>query len=205
MQYRQAEQQDAQTLARLIFDSSASLLTATFDITPQYSAFNFLVASLAEPDGQYGYKNHWVAVKDKQVIGCISAWHSKLSTEFHQATLKAITDFYGLEHALTVLHINQILQDCIPEIALNEWCIGHLSVCDIHQRQGIGKALIKLMYTQAIKHKKSLISLDVEAANQGAIDFYLTQGFSINTESAISHRMAESGVGAYKHLIKTVT
>lgn len=204
MHIRQAKQEDAQVLAELVYDSAPSLLMATFNIDSHYSALHFLTTSLVKPEGQYGYKNHWVMTKNDQVIGCISAWHNQLSLDFHQATLKAITDFYGLEHALKVLHTNQTLQDCIPEITLDEWCVGHLSVIDSYQRQGVGRALIDWMYIQAVKHKKLSISLDVEATNQGAIDFYLMLGFNKTSGSLLTPRMTELNIGPHIHLTKAI-
>jgi ribosomal protein S18 acetylase RimI-like enzyme len=205
MPIRQAQQADAQVLAELVYNSAPNLLTATLGIDNHYSALHFLTASLVKPEGQYGYKNHWVMTKNDYVIGCISAWHNQLSPGFHKATLKAITDFYGLEHALTILHINQTLKDCIPDITANEWCVGHLSVSDSYQRQGIGRALIESMCTYAQKHNKSFISLDVDCTNQGAIDFYLKLGFDKISGSSITPRMTDLNIGPHIHLTKTLS
>ncbi|MCF2950289.1 GNAT family N-acetyltransferase [Paraglaciecola aquimarina] len=202
MEIRQAKQSDAKVLAQLIYDSAFSLLDATFSLNSQYSALGFLAASVVKPYGQYGFKNHWVVEKNQQVVACISAWHSEMPESFHQATLSSIADYFGLEHAIKVLTNNQTLQDFIPDILPNEWCIGHLSVVKQYQRQGLASALLEFMQLQAKQHKKTEISLDVEAKNTGAIEFYLDQGFSKSAESTLSANMLELGLGQHCHLTK---
>ena len=204
MRIRQAKQEDAQTLGTLVFSSAPTALAATFNINHELCAISFLKTSLANADGQYGYANHWLAEIDKQVVGCICAWHSDLADSFHQATLTKLRDFYGLAHTLVVVKTSLALQDCIPKPEQHEWCIGHFAVSQQYQRQGVGTALLELMYKQALNAGKLALSLDVESSNKQAIDFYLKQGFVVKSESGVSSNMQTLGIVAYLHLSKTL-
>lgn len=202
MKLRHANQGDASTLAQLVFSSAPVPLAATFDINHELSALNFLDSNLLSADGQYGYGNHWVAEIDNHVVGCLSAWHSDLPDSFHQATLTNLAVFYGVTHALSVVQASQVLQDCIPKPKKNEWCFGHFAVLEQYQKQGVGSALLKLMHKQALTYGKLALSLDVDACNTQATNFYLRRGFVQKSESGVSPRMHALGIGSHLHLSK---
>ncbi|MEP1448491.1 MAG: GNAT family N-acetyltransferase [Paraglaciecola sp.] len=202
MNIRLANQADAKELAALIFSSAPLVLTAMFSINEKLSAENFLESCLLGAEGQYGYNNHWVAVVDNRVVGCVSAWHSALPSSFHHATLTQLTEFYGVAHTLAVLQASQTLQDCIPKPQEHEWCIGHFAVSAAFQKIGVGTALLNFMNEKALNFGKSHLCLDVESINTQAVKFYLGHGFQKNAESGVSLRMKTLGLGAYFHLSK---
>ncbi|MGJ8679794.1 GNAT family N-acetyltransferase [Paraglaciecola sp.] len=205
MHIRRAEQDDANILASLVYASASSLLNASFNLNPRYTAQGFLSSSLVNPEGQYGYKNHWVMIHKEQTIACVSGWHNDMPAEIQQATLRTIVDYFGLDNGIQVLKVNQAVRDCIPEILVHEWCVGHLSVDQKYQCQGVATALLKLMQTQALSHNKTHLSLDVEASNQKAIEFYLNQGFTQVSESKLTANMLKLGVGRHLHLTRPLT
>lgn len=204
MKIRQANQGDANSLAALIFSSSPVALAATFNINQELSAINFLKTCLPFAEGQYGYRNHWVAEVDNQVVGCFSAWHSDLDDSFHQATLVKLTEFYGIAHTLSVVQASQVLLDCIPKIKHYEWCIGHLAVEPKYRRLGVATALLDFARKQALSFGKSTLSLDVESTNNQAVAFYLSKGFEQASQSEMSPKMLALGIGRHLHLIQSI-
>lgn len=202
MNIRLATQADAQILAKLIFASAPELLAITLDVDTKFSATNFLRNNLQTADGQYGYANHWVAEINHQVVGCISAWHSDLPNTFHQATLRKLSEFYGLVHTLSVVHVSQVLQDCIPKPEKDELCFGHFAVLNTFQKQGVGSALLSFIHKKALGSGKSVLSLDVQSSNTQALDFYFKKGFVQQSESGVSQRMKTLGIGSHLHLCK---
>ncbi|MDU0353252.1 GNAT family N-acetyltransferase [Paraglaciecola aquimarina] len=202
---RRAKADDADTLAKLIYDSAPQLLSAFFTLNSTFQVRNFLRTSLVCRDGQYGYHNHWVVEQNCQVVGCVSAWHCELSESFHRASLTSISQFYGLENALLVLQNNHVLQDCTSQPKVNEWCIGHLSVAPQNKRQGVASVLLEQMTCLALEKNKSVICLDVEASNIQAIAFYTALGFVIESETGVTLGMAKLGLGAHLHLSKAIS
>ncbi|MFT5283745.1 MAG: ribosomal protein S18 acetylase RimI-like enzyme [Yoonia sp.] len=202
MNYRAAIKNDACFLAPLIFSSAPVALAATFDISDELSSLNFLHSNLLNCDGQFGYGNHWVAVIDNQLAGCISTWHSGLPDSFHQATFNNLTNFYGIAHVFSVLQASQALQDCIPKPKKHELCIGHFAVLAKYQGQGVATNLLKFAQQKALVCGKSALCLDVESTNLQAIDFYLGRGFIQESESGLSQRMRTLGIGSHFHLSK---
>lgn len=202
---RQAKQSDALVLAPLILASGPETLAAVLDVDKDLTALKFLSRSLAEPDGQYGYLNHWVAVINQETVGCVSAWHHQLSAAFHQATLSSLLEFYSASHVHSILRNSLITQDCIPKPTENEWCVGHLSVAPKYQGLGYGKALLSFMEQQGRAANKSFLSLDVAENNLLAIKFYESQGFVKEQKSRMTEQMRRVGIGIHFHLRKTLS
>lgn len=202
MLIRKARQQDALLLSQLIYASGSQVLDTVFGQQPICQ--DFLHSALQQADGQYGFNNHWLAVDGDKVLGSISAWHHELGEQFHQASLKRVIDYYGIEQGLDVIARSQILRQFIPPPQAEEWCIGHLAVFAPHQRQGVASQLLSYMAKAAIKHHKTLLSLDVGQDNQGATAFYLRHGFSVTACSELTPDMQQLGFSRHLHLQKSL-
>lgn len=200
MKIRRAELKDAPALASLVYQSAQTLLSVTFNLSPLLSALNFLPRSFCQPHGQYGYHNHWVVEVDQKVVACVSAWHTELDQSFHQATMQSITDFFGPETLLDIMLKNELIEACVPAVKEDEWCIGHLSVVEDYQRQGIAKTLIEHMQVLALEKGKSYLSLDVEVTNEPAIALYTKLGFMKVSQSSINEKMQALKIGQHLHL-----
>ena len=202
MLVRRATQADASQLATLVFTSAPNLLSLIFTTSPQTKVMDFLQASLTQPNGQYGYANHWVIEVEQQLVACICAWSRNLPASFHQATLASLVKFYSAEDLLKVIQRSEVLKDCIPQPTDNEWCIGHVAVAGSYQRQGLGKKLLLTMQQQARSASKKSLSLDVDCTNTAAISFYLKHGFKQQSQSIVSAKMQTLGIAQHLHLVQ---
>lgn len=204
MQVRGADDNDGKNLVELIIASGRQSLAAIFDIDTKHNCKGFLLSALVNKEGQYGYANHWLIEHKEQVIGCVSAWHSELDQGFHQATLHSVLQYFGPKHSLEVLARSQIVQDFIPKPQKHQYCIGHLAVVPVFQRQGAATALLNFMSQKALLQGKSQLSLDVPADNQAALNFYLHQGFEVQASSLLTSAMQKRGFGPHLHMVKTL-
>ena len=199
---RAARQQDAPQLAELVYAAAAPLLDVVF-----YSAKDsrdFLHSALQHADGQYGFANHWLALKNQQIVGAVTGWHHTLSQDFHQASLSSIVEYFGAEKSLQVLAKSMLLRQFIPPPLAHEWCIGHLAVSAPYQRQGVATYLLAWMAGQARLHGKTVLSLDVSQTNQGAIRFYQQQGFTLQHTSDLTDDMQRFGFTVHQHMCKSL-
>ena len=202
MLIRAARQQDAPELAQLVYASGAALFDAVF--YPAKDSRDFLHSALQRADGQYGFANHWLALKNKQIVGSVTGWHHALSQPFHQASLSSIVDYFGAEKSLQVLAQSMLLRQFIPPPLAHEWCIGHLAVSPPFQRQGVATYLLAWMAGQARLHGKTVLSLDVSQTNHSAISFYQQQGFTLHSTSAQTVDMQRAGLSAHLHMCKSL-
>ena len=200
MNIRSACQQDAPLLAKLVYAAGPQVLQSVFGLNQDYNPQDFLLSALHCADGQYGFANHYVAVENEQVLASVCAWHAELSTSFQHATLHSVIEYFGVEHSLEVVARSQVVEHFIPPPQAHEWCIGHLAVLPQHQRQGIASKLLQFMSQLALQNNKTTLSLDVSSNNQGAIEFYLQQGFSLQSTSELTKDMSRFGFVPHVHM-----
>ncbi|MEQ3638779.1 MAG: GNAT family N-acetyltransferase [Alteromonas sp.] len=169
---------DAPFATPLILSAAESLLNAIFGHSKDKMALGYLDHAWQLGGGQYGFENHWVAEKGNQILGLVTAWHSKLGTAFDRATLDSITSYFTLDEAITVVMRNQTVAVNLTPPSNTELMIGHLAVSEDGKRQGIGRSLVDTMLEKAVELQKRHIVLDVEVSNIEAIRFYQSLGFN---------------------------
>lgn len=177
IEIRQGVASDAAQTTPLILNAAQSLLTSIFGHNKNKTADGYLAHAWELGGGQYGFNNHWVACGGDEVLGVVTAWHSKLGAEFDRATLDSITSYFTLDEAMTVLMRNQTVAVNLTPPTNTELMIGHLSVEESARRAGVGSMLVDAMHARAEKLKKRKLVLDVEVSNVSAIRFYQHHGF----------------------------
>ena len=175
---RQGVASDAPFATPLILSAAESLLNAIFGHSKDKTALGYLAHAWQLGGGQYGFENHWVADKGTQVLGLVTAWHSKLGAAFDRATLDSITSYFTLDEAIAVVMRNQTVAVNLTPPSNTELMIGHLAVSENGRRQGIGRSLVNAMQVKATELQKRHIVLDVEVSNIEAIRFYQSLGFN---------------------------
>ncbi len=177
IEIRQGLASDAAQTTPLILNAAQSLLTSIFGHNKNKTADGYLAHAWELGGGQYGFNNHWVACSGDEVLGVVTAWHSKLGAAFDRATLDSITSYFTLDEAMTVLMRNQTVAVNLTPPTNTELMIGHLSVEESARRAGVGSMLVDTMHARAEKLKKRKLVLDVEVSNVPAIRFYQHHGF----------------------------
>ena len=177
IEIRQGEASDAAQTTPLILNAAQSLLTSIFGHNKNKTAEGYLSHAWELGGGQYGFKNHWVACSGEEVLGVVTAWHSKLGAAFDRATLDSITSYFTLDEAMTVLMRNQTVAVNLTPPTNTEFMVGHLSVEESARRTGVGSMLVDAMQVRAKKLKKRKLVLDVEVSNVSAIRFYQRHDF----------------------------
>ena len=177
IEIRQGMASDAAQTTPLILNAAQSLLTSIFGHNKNKTADGYLSHAWELGGGQYGFNNHWVACSGGEVLGVVTAWHSKLGAAFDRATLDSITSYFTLDEAMTVLMRNQTVAVNLTPPTNTELMIGHLSVEESARRTGVGSMLIDTMHRRAEKLKKRKLVLDVEVSHVSAIRFYLHHNF----------------------------
>jgi len=82
--------------------------------------------------------------------------------------------------AQQIIHLaayKKSLDLCFAPPAPHQICIGHVSIEPNSRRKGIANALISHVLHDAKENTKRELILDVETANTGAFQCYLTAGF----------------------------
>ncbi|GGW91116.1 GNAT family N-acetyltransferase [Alteromonas halophila] len=175
---RAAEQTDGEVATELLMQAAGALLTDIFGNGDEARVRRYLFAAWHAGEGQYGYKNHWVACQDERVIGLVTCWHNQLPENFDRATLDVITAHFGLDESLNIVMRSQVYSSALHPPTDTQMAIGHLAITPDCRRQGVGRRLLDEMQALAVSLGKTALVLDVEQTNHSAIDFYLANQFS---------------------------
>ncbi len=70
-----------------------------------------------------------------------------------------------------------------------------LSVNDNNRKQGIGSALLSQFLLEMKNHEITQVELEVRTTNQGALEFYIKQGFILREKL---HQFYQNGEDAYR-------
>jgi ribosomal-protein-alanine acetyltransferase len=74
-----------------------------------------------------------------------------------------------------------------------------LSVKENNRKQGIGSALLKQFLLEMKNHRIRQVELEVRTTNQGALEFYIKQGFILRDKL---HQFYQNGEDAYSMRIE---
>lgn len=90
-------------------------------------------------------------------------------------------DYYPFAKAQGVIIDNRLI--AAIETAVESWSerlrITEIWVSEEYRRQGIGKALIEVAKERTVKENYRALVLETQSCNVNAIDFYLSQGFTL--------------------------
>lgn len=189
---RPAASEDADQAVPLLLSAGEGLLVAIFGQGEITRATDFLHYAWHQEEGQYGFKNHWVAEYNHQIAGLVTCWHNQLPVDFDRKTLLSITHFFGLEQAMEVVLQSQQLTASLHPPAADELGIGHLAVSTHLQRTGVGSQLLAHVEDMAHRLSKTAMVLDVHVNNHVARAFYRAKGFDEREQIASFAQMGKT-------------
>lgn len=167
----------ADALPSLVYDSAPPVLDYIFE--GKSNALAYLERVAVEPEGQFSANRHHFACINGLAVGCVSLWHTKLPEAFHTATFLSLKKHLSVELLNHVISINPVLISAFAPPKDHQLCFGHLSVKQEYRGQNIGSKLLAYVARKGNQMLKRELALDVEAANEAALDVYERWGFSI--------------------------
>jgi ribosomal protein S18 acetylase RimI-like enzyme len=180
-------------------DHAATLLYASdpanFDYLFGDTALTVLQHMWASSTGFLSHKYAQVLREEDGLVGIMFACHAveKAAREAEwNAELKKLNGF-TLETLLSKQHDLYNLFPVVPE---NAWYLNLLAIAPHRRGQGLGKRFLSVLFEQVKNGGNTMLCVDVDTANQGAINFYRNAGFiaEVKTEvmRLLAHRLPAS-------------
>jgi hypothetical protein len=139
--FRPAAPADADAVVPLIYSSASAVFDFLFAVPGWASAQEFLHRAFVDGAGQFGFRNHVVAVEDGVVVAVMAAGWSRASRlAFILAGARQIFACYGIGAALCVIVRVARTEYVIVPPARGELYIGHLGASPARRGGGIGAA-----------------------------------------------------------------
>ncbi len=178
--FRAAATADAAQAVPLIYSSGPAAFDYVFSHDRPGQALRFLHFAFADGAGEFGYRNHRVAVEDESVIGAGAGWDGRSTLRFTLAAAAQILRFYGPWRAWGVILRGLRTETVIRPPRADEFYLAHLGVRDELRGRGLGTRLTRELLAGADPRRHRLAALDVAVTNPRAEALYARLGFAVD-------------------------
>lgn len=203
IEFRAAQPSDVHAAVPLIYSSGPEAFNFVFKPTPAQEAQNFLRRAFVRPGGEFGYRNHIVALVNHQVVGIGTAFSGDAVLEYTTSAARVIFGMYGL-HSFRVAINGLRVENIVKQPQGNIHYIAHLGVVPELRSQGIGAAIVQELLQQGARRGRSIAELDVAVTNPRAQALYERLGFQIISEHASNLQNAFARVPAHRRMRKSI-
>ena len=128
--FRAAAARDAEQAVPLIYSSGPSAFDYVFSHDRPGQALDFLRFAFTDGAGEFGFRNHEVALADGRVVGVGAAWDGRVALRFTLAAAAQILRFYGPLRACGVIVRGLRVEQVIRPPRADEYYVAHLGVRD---------------------------------------------------------------------------
>lgn len=201
-EFRPSLPTDVNAAVPLIYSSGPAACDFVFG-TSKHTAQEFLQRVFVDGAGEFGYKNHIVALVEGKVVGVGAAFTGTSNLSFTLAAARQILSFYGFvgfEIIQRGLQTEQIIE---PPSNSTQY-IGHLGIAPEYRSHGVGAQLVEYFLAQGRTRGCTLAALDVAVTNPRAQELYERLGFVVTGERRSTLRNAYGQVDNVRRMEKTL-
>lgn len=201
---RPAVADDTEAALPLLYNSGPEVFDYVFEHPARGTALDFLSHAFADGAGEFGHRNHTVAVVDGRLVGIGAGFGRKEAYRSALGTERQIWAFYGVRHCLEVTRRGLRLERVLEAPTGPMQYISHLAVAPDWQSQGIGSRLVEHFLARGRALGRTVAALDVSVANPRAQALYERLGFVVTRERASDLRNAYGAVPDHRRMERAV-
>jgi len=179
--FRAAEAGDADQAVPLIYSSGPAAFDYVLSHDRPGHARAFLRFAFTDGAGEFGFRNHVVALADGDIVGAGAAWDGRVALRFTVAAAAQIVRFYGPVRACGVIQRGLRVEQVIRPPKADEYYVAHLGVREDSRGLGIGAGLTRHLLASADPRRHRVAALDVAVTNPRAEGLYERLGFRAAT------------------------
>lgn len=181
--FRQAEATDAASVVPLILSFGTEEFRYVLEVPGCCTAPEFLHWAFKDGNGEFGHRNHVVALSPETgVVGVGAIWQRASVWPFALAAACQIFRCYGWKHSWGVIVRGLQLGCVLPPPLHGRAYIGHVRVHHDHRGRGVGSQLMAVLLAAArMEHHAGVAfaALNVAATNPRARALYERLGFVV--------------------------
>lgn len=201
LSFRAAEAGDAAQAVPLIYSSGPAAFDYVFAHDRPGRALDFLRFAFVAGAGEFGCRNHQLAVLDDRVAAVGAAWDGRAALGFTAAAAAQILRFYGPLRAAGVIGRGLKIERLIRPPKADEYYVAHLGVREELRGRGIGAQLIRRLLAGAERGRHRCAALDVAVTNPRAEALYARLGFRVEAVRSSTLRSRYHAVVDHRRMI----
>jgi ribosomal protein S18 acetylase RimI-like enzyme len=180
--FRPAMPADVDAAVPLVHSSGPATFDYVFAAPGKATAVDFLRAAFLDDAGEFGFRNHVIAVLDGVLVAAGAAWSGRSNTAFTLAAARQILRRYGPVAGAGVMTRGLRVESVIRPPDRATWYLAHLGVMPGLRGRGIGEALVAHLLAAGLARGFTVAALDVAATNPRAQALYERLGFVVTRE-----------------------
>jgi len=162
-----------------MYSSGPEAFRYVFSVGSELQVLDFLRAAFVKGDGEFGYKDHIVAIDDDEIVALVGMRSAKDQFHYLLAIIRNIFGFYGLLDGIRVVIRGLRFERIVAPPRKDTLSLHNLGVKEQVRGKGYGRQLIAYFLEQARLQKVSAVGLDVAETNPRAKALYLGLGFEV--------------------------
>jgi ribosomal protein S18 acetylase RimI-like enzyme len=182
--------EDVDDIIPLMFSAGPDAFRFVFSVNSELEALDFLRTSFVKGDGEFGYKDHFVAVDNDEVVALVGMRSAQDNLKYTLSAASSIFKFYGLFNGLRVVSRGLRFERIVSPPHKGVLCLHNLGVKEGLRGKGYGRQLIAWFVQQAGEQNVKAVGLDVAETNPRAKALYLGLGFTVKsvTQGKLSNK-----------------
>jgi len=182
IEFRACQASDVNEVIPLMYSAGPEAYRYVFSVDYKEQVIDFLHYAFCQGDGEFGYKDHQVAVENNKIVALIGRRTSKDNLAYTITAIKQIFVFFGFINAVQVMFRGLRFETIVTPPPKNVVCLHNLAVSEGQQGKGIGQQVIKDFLAQEKARMTSTVCLDVAETNPRAKVLYQRLGFVVKSE-----------------------
>ncbi|WP_266170977.1 GNAT family N-acetyltransferase [Dyella subtropica] len=200
VRFRSATAEDVERAVPLMHSSGPPAFDYVFSLPGREGAQAFLRYAFVDGAGEFGWRNHRVGVLNGRVVAVGAGFGAETHWSFTLAAARQILGYYGLRHAAGVIARGLRVESVIPPPSGDMHYLAHLGVAPELRGQGIGRALIDHLVSEAGRLGRRRMVLDVATSNPRAEALYARYGFGVTGERTSALANAQGSVPGHRRM-----
>ena len=198
---RPARAEDVDAAVPLIYSSGPVVWDFLFGDGKPESSMPFLRQAWLSGKGVAGYKWHWLAEVDGQVLGSISVYSGVEYGQLSNQTALQVVKHFGFGCFRRFSQLLKFGKHLMPAPARNVDYVANLGVAEASRGLGIGAALLSHFEQRAVERNKRYYELDVVTTNPRAQALYERFGMTVYKERHYQP-LSDKGLSATRRMRK---
>ena len=180
LSFRPCQPEDVDAAIPLMYSSGPEAYRYVFSVSHESQVLEFLRAAFIKGDGEFGYRDHIVAVDNNgEIVALVGMRNAEDNTDYTIAVIKTVFQFYGVLNGLRVLIRGLRFEKIVAPPRNGTLSLHNLGVKEQLRGKGYGQLLIAYFLEQAKKQHATTVGLDVAETNPKARALYLRLGFEV--------------------------
>ena len=175
--FRPARAEDVDAILPLMYSAGPEAFKYVFSVNSELEVLDFLHLAFLRGDGEFGYKDHIVALEGEQIVALVGMRQAEDNLSYTLSAARSIFAFYGIINGLRVAIRGLRFERIVSPPGKGVLCLHNLGVSEEMRGKGCGQQLIAYFLDEARQHGVKAVGLDVAETNPRAKALYLRLGF----------------------------